>query len=61
MLLLKREFWFNDVVFLVLFVLWLLMFGVCFFRYVDQFSRCLYVEYKDKGIDVQCQVILNLV
>ncbi|GJR63253.1 very-long-chain 3-oxoacyl-CoA reductase 1-like protein [Tanacetum coccineum] len=26
--------------------------------YVDQFSRCLYVEYKDKGIDVQCQVPL---
>lgn len=26
------------------------------FRYVDQFSRCLYVEYKNKGIDVQCQV-----
>ncbi|CAL5031366.1 unnamed protein product [Urochloa decumbens] len=24
--------------------------------YVDQFSRCLYVEYKSKGIDVQCQV-----
>ncbi|KAM0822305.1 hypothetical protein ACQ4PT_071583 [Festuca glaucescens] len=23
--------------------------------YVDQFSRCLYVEYKGKGIDVQCQ------
>lgn len=27
-----------------------------FFRYVDQFSRCLYVEYKKSGIDVQCQV-----
>ncbi|XP_075510748.1 very-long-chain 3-oxoacyl-CoA reductase 1 [Primulina tabacum] len=26
--------------------------------YIDQFSRCLYVEYKDKGIDVQCQVPL---
>nr|QEX51364.1 very-long-chain 3-oxoacyl-CoA reductase 1-like isoform X1 [Cymbidium ensifolium] len=26
--------------------------------YVDQFSKCLYVEYKDKGIDVQCQVPL---
>lgn len=26
--------------------------------YVDQFSRCLYVEYKGKGIDVQCQVPL---
>ncbi|KAL5213791.1 hypothetical protein ABZP36_002943 [Zizania latifolia] len=26
--------------------------------YVDQFSRCLYVEYKNKGIDVQCQVPL---
>ncbi|CAL5016274.1 unnamed protein product [Urochloa decumbens] len=24
--------------------------------YVDQFSRCLYVEYKSKGIDVQCQL-----
>ncbi|KAJ1271590.1 hypothetical protein BS78_06G138900 [Paspalum vaginatum] len=24
--------------------------------YVDQFSRCLHVEYKSKGIDVQCQV-----
>uniref|UniRef100_A0A0D9VHV3 Uncharacterized protein n=1 Tax=Leersia perrieri TaxID=77586 RepID=A0A0D9VHV3_9ORYZ len=23
--------------------------------YIDQFSRCLYVEYKSKGIDVQCQ------
>jgi hypothetical protein len=27
------------------------------FRYVDQFSRSLYVEYKNKGIDVQCQVL----
>ncbi|KAG9446338.1 hypothetical protein H6P81_012466 [Aristolochia fimbriata] len=26
--------------------------------YIDQFSRCLYVEYKNKGIDVQCQVPL---
>ncbi|TVU41148.1 hypothetical protein EJB05_14646 [Eragrostis curvula] len=26
--------------------------------YVDQFSRCLYIEYKSKGIDVQCQVPL---
>ncbi|OIV98456.1 hypothetical protein TanjilG_16783 [Lupinus angustifolius] len=26
--------------------------------YVDQFSRCLYVEYKKYGIDVQCQVPL---
>lgn len=26
--------------------------------YVDQFSRCLHVEYKNKGIDVQCQVPL---
>lgn len=26
--------------------------------YVDQFSRCLFVEYKNKGIDVQCQVPL---
>ncbi|KAI3744775.1 hypothetical protein L1987_57866 [Smallanthus sonchifolius] len=26
--------------------------------YVDQFSRCLYVEYKNSGIDVQCQVPL---
>ncbi|KAH9625121.1 hypothetical protein KSS87_005826 [Heliosperma pusillum] len=26
--------------------------------YVDQFSRCLYVEYKNLGIDVQCQVPL---
>lgn len=26
--------------------------------YVDQFSRCLYVEYKKRGIDVQCQVPL---
>lgn len=25
-------------------------------RYIDQFSRCLYVEYKKSGIDVQCQV-----
>jgi 17beta-estradiol 17-dehydrogenase / very-long-chain 3-oxoacyl-CoA reductase len=29
-------------------------------RFVDQFSRALYVEYKSKGIDVQCQVITNL-
>jgi hypothetical protein len=27
-----------------------------FASYVDQFSKCLYVEYKSKGIDVQCQV-----
>ncbi|KAK8929047.1 Very-long-chain 3-oxoacyl-CoA reductase 1 [Platanthera zijinensis] len=27
-------------------------------KYVDQFSKCLHVEYKDKGIDVQCQVPL---
>ncbi|RCV34212.1 hypothetical protein SETIT_7G142900v2 [Setaria italica] len=26
--------------------------------YIDQFSRCLYVEYRSKGIDVQCQVPL---
>lgn len=26
------------------------------FRYIDQFSRSLYVEYKSSGIDVQCQV-----
>ncbi|KAG8384906.1 hypothetical protein BUALT_Bualt04G0166900 [Buddleja alternifolia] len=26
--------------------------------YIDQFSRCLYVEYKKRGIDVQCQVPL---
>ncbi|CAN6238542.1 unnamed protein product [Urochloa humidicola] len=26
--------------------------------YIDQFSRCLYVEYKSKGIDVQCQAPL---
>ncbi|KAM7269175.1 hypothetical protein ACFE04_024672 [Oxalis oulophora] len=26
--------------------------------YIDQFSRSLYVEYKNKGIDVQCQVPL---
>lgn len=26
--------------------------------YIDQFSRCLYVEYKNMGIDVQCQVPL---
>jgi len=34
---------------------------LCFmfnFRYIDQFSRCLYVEYKKSGIDVQCQVCL---
>lgn len=28
--------------------------------YIDQFSRCLYVEYKSKGIDVQCQVSLYM-
>lgn len=26
--------------------------------YIDQLSRCLYVEYKKRGIDVQCQVPL---
>ncbi|XP_028796468.1 very-long-chain 3-oxoacyl-CoA reductase 1 [Neltuma alba] len=26
--------------------------------YIDQFSRCLYVEYKNSGVDVQCQVPL---
>ncbi|KAJ4959882.1 hypothetical protein NE237_019792 [Protea cynaroides] len=26
--------------------------------YVDQFTRCLYVEYKNNGIDLQCQVPL---
>ncbi|KAL5552707.1 hypothetical protein UlMin_040108 [Ulmus minor] len=26
--------------------------------YIDQFSRCLYVEYKKSGINVQCQVPL---
>lgn len=26
------------------------------YRYIDQFSRSLYVEYKKSGIDVQCQV-----
>uniref|UniRef100_A0A803PHC8 Uncharacterized protein n=1 Tax=Cannabis sativa TaxID=3483 RepID=A0A803PHC8_CANSA len=26
--------------------------------YIDQFSRCLYVEYRNIGIDVQCQVPL---
>lgn len=26
--------------------------------YIDQFSRCLHVEYKKSGIDVQCQVPL---
>ncbi|CAH1412927.1 unnamed protein product [Lactuca virosa] len=26
--------------------------------YINQFSRCLYVEYKNSGIDVQCQVPL---
>lgn len=31
-----------------------------FSRYIDQFSRCLYVEYKKSGIDVQCQVFLCL-
>ncbi|KAL0395739.1 UNVERIFIED_CONTAM: Very-long-chain 3-oxoacyl-CoA reductase 1 [Sesamum calycinum] len=30
--------------------------GKYWLRYVDQFSRCLYVEYKKSGIDVQCQV-----
>nr|XP_027098062.1 very-long-chain 3-oxoacyl-CoA reductase 1-like isoform X1 [Coffea arabica] len=25
--------------------------------YIDQFSKCLHVEYKSKGIDVQCQVL----
>lgn len=34
------------------------MLNVCIFRYVDQFSKSLYVEYKNSGIDVQCQVLL---
>lgn len=29
-------------------------------RYVAEFSRSLYVEYKSKGIDVQCQVYIVL-
>ncbi|KAK4392924.1 Very-long-chain 3-oxoacyl-CoA reductase 1 [Sesamum angolense] len=29
--------------------------------YVDQFSRCLYVEYKKSGIDVQCQSIQTVI
>ncbi|KAG6573673.1 Very-long-chain 3-oxoacyl-CoA reductase-like protein, partial [Cucurbita argyrosperma subsp. sororia] len=29
-----------------------------FCRYVDRFSRSLHAEYKDRGIDVQCQVPL---
>lgn len=34
----------------------------CFYenRYVEQLSRSLYVEYKYSGIDVQCQVSMNL-
>ncbi|KAG8089000.1 hypothetical protein GUJ93_ZPchr0011g28855 [Zizania palustris] len=32
--------------------------GLCSPSYVDQFSRCLAVEYKNKGIDVQCQMYL---
>ncbi|XP_071694083.1 very-long-chain 3-oxoacyl-CoA reductase 1-like [Rutidosis leptorrhynchoides] len=28
--------------------------------YVEQFSKCLYVEYKNSGIDVQCQAPLNV-
>jgi 17beta-estradiol 17-dehydrogenase / very-long-chain 3-oxoacyl-CoA reductase len=32
------------------------MLSVHFVRYVDQFSRSLSVEYKQYGIDVQCQV-----
>jgi hypothetical protein len=35
----------------------LFMFAI---RYVDQFSRSLYVEYKKRGIDVQCQVLIPL-
>ncbi|XP_044444414.1 very-long-chain 3-oxoacyl-CoA reductase 1-like [Triticum aestivum] len=27
-------------------------------RYVAQFSRSLYIEYRGKGMDVQCQVVL---
>ncbi|KAF0909820.1 hypothetical protein E2562_000139, partial [Oryza meyeriana var. granulata] len=33
----------------------LLIINVASQCYIDQFSRCLYVEYKSKGIDVQCQ------
>ncbi|KAK3129012.1 hypothetical protein QOZ80_6BG0470090 [Eleusine coracana subsp. coracana] len=33
----------------------MLYFFFFFWRYVAQFSRSLYVEYKSKGIDVQCQ------
>ncbi|KAL6909896.1 hypothetical protein ACP4OV_001555 [Aristida adscensionis] len=29
-------------------------------RYVAVFSKCLYVEYKSKGIDIQCQVPLYM-
>ncbi|XP_077253075.1 very-long-chain 3-oxoacyl-CoA reductase 1-like isoform X2 [Tasmannia lanceolata] len=28
--------------------------------YIDQFSKCLYVEYKKSGIDVQCQAVSQL-
>lgn len=38
----------------------LLVFLFFFASYVDQFSRCLYVEYKSKGIDVQCQVPIQV-
>ena len=30
-----------------------------FVRYVDKFSRSLSVEYKQYGVDVQCQVYMN--
>ncbi|PHT68527.1 Very-long-chain 3-oxoacyl-CoA reductase-like protein [Capsicum annuum] len=36
----------------------ILLYDRCEHRYIDKLSRCLYVEYKHHGIDVQCQVPL---
>jgi hypothetical protein len=38
-------------------LVYLFIYFVYVIRYIDQFSRCLYVEYKKSGIDVQCQVL----
>ena len=37
--------------------LFVILFYVFAGSFVEKFSRSLYVEYKKKGIDVQCQVI----
>lgn len=57
----KREFFIIAIVVVFplcdMFCCLLRFFVIPCFRYIDQFSRCLYVEYKKSGIDVQCQVL----